>query len=284
MSGPDSLRVLVIDAAASRTGASIAEAWSARELMYFLVWRDLKVRYKQTALGALWALIQPFATMVVFSVFFGRLAGMPSDGVPYPVFAFAALVPWTYFSAAIGGGAQSLIGSQGLISKVYFPRLVIPAAAVVTPLVDAAIALAMLLVLMAWFGIAPPPAVVLLPLFAGLAVAAAAAAAVWLAALGAKYRDVRYVVPFFVQLWLFVTPVIYPMSKVVEKLEAAGIPAWLYGLNPMAGVVEGFRYSLLGGRPLPLGIVATSTAVAAVLLVSGAFYFRKMDRTFADVV
>jgi hypothetical protein len=152
-------RVLVIDAAASSTGASIAEAWSARELMYFLVWRDLKVRYKQTALGALWALIQPFATMVVFSLFFGRLVGVPSDGVPYPIFAFAALVPWTYFSTALGGGAQSLVGSQGLISKVYFPRLVIPIASIATPLVDGGIAMAMLFVLMGWYGILPPSAV-----------------------------------------------------------------------------------------------------------------------------
>ena len=278
MSGPDGLRVLVIDAAASRTGASIAEAWSARELMYFLVWRDLKVRYKQTALGALWALIQPFATMVVFSVFFGRLAGVPSDGVPYPVFAFAALVPWTYFSAAIGGGAQSLIGSQGLISKVYFPRLVIPAAAVVTPLVDAAIALALLLVLMAWFGIAPPPAVVLLPLFAGLAVAAAAAAAVWLAALGAKYRDVRYVVPFLVQFWLYISPVAYPTTLVPERWRP------LYGLNPMATVVDGFRWTLLGTPPPAPAMAVISTAAVALALWAGLQYFRRSEAALADVL
>lgn len=278
MSGPDGLRVLVIDAAASRTGASIAEAWSARELMSFLVWRDLKVRYKQTALGALWALIQPFATMVVFSVFFGRLAGVPSDGVPYPVFAFAALVPWTYFSAAIGGGAQSLIGSQGLIAKVYFPRLVIPAAAVVTPLVDAAIALAMLLVLMAWFGIAPPPAVVLLPLFAGLAVAAAAAAAVWLAALGAKYRDVRYVVPFLVQFWLYISPVAYPTTLVPERWRP------LYGLNPMATVVDGFRWTLLGTPPPAPAMAVISTAAVALALWAGLQYFRRSEAALADVL
>jgi lipopolysaccharide transport system permease protein len=269
-------RVLVIDAAASSEGASMAEAWSARELMYFLVWRDLKVRYKQTALGALWALIQPFATMVVFSLFFGRLVGVPSDGVPYPIFSFAALVPWTYFSAALAGGAQSLVGSQGLISKVYFPRLVIPMAAIATPLVDAGIAMLMLLVLMGWFGIVPPPSVVLLPLFLVLAVAAAAAAAVWLSALGARYRDVRYVVPFLAQFWLFVTPVAYPTSLVPERWRA------VYGLNPMATVVDGVRWSLLDTPPPAPAMAAVSCAVVAIALWTGVRFFQRREAALAD--
>jgi lipopolysaccharide transport system permease protein len=269
-------RVLVIDAAASSAGASIAEVWSARELMYFLVWRDLKVRYKQTALGALWAIIQPFATMVVFSLFFGRLVGVPSDGVPYPVFSFAALVPWTYFSAVLAGGAQSLVGSQGLISKVYFPRLVIPMASVATPLVDAGIAMLVLLVLMGWFGIVPPPAVALLPLYAGLAVATAAAAAVWLSALSARYRDVRYVVPFLAQFWLFVTPVAYPTSLVPERWRV------VYGLNPMATVVDGFRWCLLDGPPPAPAMTAVSCAAVAIALWTGVRYFQSSEATLAD--
>jgi lipopolysaccharide transport system permease protein len=271
-------RVLVIDAAASSTGASIAEAWSARELMYFLVWRDLKVRYKQTALGALWALIQPFATMVVFSLFFGRLVGVPSDGVPYPIFAFAALVPWTYFSTALGGGAQSLVGSQGLISKVYFPRLVIPIASIATPLVDGGIAMAMLFVLMGWYGILPPSAVAVLPLFAALAIAAAAAAAVWLSALGARYRDVRYVIPFLTQFWLFVTPVAYPTTLLPERWRL------VYGLNPMATVVDGFRWTLLGTPPPAPAMAAVSCAVVALALWTGLKYFQRSEARLADTL
>jgi len=254
------------------------ELWGHRELLSFLVWRDLKVRYKQTALGAMWAVIQPLATMVVFSIIFGRLGQMPSDGVPYPVFSYAALVPWTYFAAALGSGAASLVGSQSLLSKVYFPRLVIPAASVLVPLVDAAIALAMLFVLMAWYGIAPTPALVWLPAFTALAVAAAAGASLWLSALNVKYRDVRYVVPFLVQFWLFVTPVIYPTSLVPAPWKAA------YGLNPMATVIEGFRWALIGAAPPDPAMVAASVASTGVLLWAGLRYFRRMEGLFADVL
>lgn len=254
------------------------ELWGHRELLYFLVWRDLKVRYKQTALGAMWAVIQPLATMVVFSIIFGRLGQMPSDGVPYPVFSYAALVPWTYFAAALGSGAASLVGSQSLLSKVYFPRLVIPAASVLVPLVDAAIALAMLFVLMAWYGITPTAALVWLPAFTVLAVAAAAGASLWLSALNVKYRDVRYVVPFLVQFWLFVTPVIYPTSLVPAPWKAA------YGLNPMATVIEGFRWALIGAAPPDPAMVGASVVSTAVMLWAGLRYFRRMEGLFADVL
>ena len=254
------------------------EYWAYRELLAFTVWRDLRVRYRQTLLGAAWALIQPFTTMVVFSLFFGRLAGMPSDGAPYPIFSYAALVPWTYFATAVGQGAGALVGSQQLLSKVYFPRLLIPCGAVLVPLVDAGVALGLLAVLMAWYGIVPGPALVALPAFALLAVAAALAAAVWLAALNVQYRDVRFVVPFLVQFWLFVTPVAYPTSLVPE--------AWrpVYALNPMATVVDGFRWALLGTPAPTAGMVVASSAATVVALGLAARTFSRMERTFADVV
>ncbi|MGE0041804.1 MAG: ABC transporter permease [Vicinamibacterales bacterium] len=270
--------VVVIEAGRRPAARLAPELWEHRELLYFMVWRDLKVRYKQTALGAAWALIQPFATMVVFSLFFGRLAGIPSDGVPYPVFSYAALVPWTYFATALAGGAQSLVGSQHLISKVYFPRLLVPLAAVITPLVDAAIALVLLAALMAWFGVAPTGGLVWLPAFALLAVAAAAAGGVWLAALNVKYRDVRYVMPFLVQVWLFVTPVAYPTSLVPERWRA------VYSLNPMATVVDGFRWGLVGGPAPSAGMIAASAAAVAVALAAAFMYFRATEESFADVI
>jgi lipopolysaccharide transport system permease protein len=254
------------------------EVWSYRELLYFLVWRDLKVRYKQTALGAAWAVIQPLATMVVFSVFFGRLAGMPSDGVPYPLFSYAALVPWTYFASAVAAAAASLVGSQNLISKVYFPRLIVPLAAVTTPLVDATIALSVIGVLMAWYGVVPAVSIVALPLFALLAVVTAVGVGLWLAALNVEYRDVRYVLPFLIQFGLFVTPVAYPSSLVPAQWRA------LYSLNPMATVIEGFRWALVG-TPAPSGVmIAASSLAAIVLLTAGLWHFHRTERSFADVI
>lgn len=253
------------------------EIWDARELLYFLVWRDAKVRYKQTALGALWSILQPLMTMGVFALFFGHLAGMPSDGQPYPLFAFAALVPWTYFSTAMSGGAHSLVGSQHLISKVYFPRLLIPAASVVTPLIDLGIAFMVLVAMLAWYGTVPGVAVLCIPLFALLAFATALAASLWFSALNVEYRDVRYVLPFVVQFWLFATPVAYPASLVPAQWRA------LYGLNPMASVVEGFRWSMLGSAP-PLAMTAVSVVVVTVALAGGLVYFRRMEGTFADVI
>ena len=254
------------------------EVWAYRELLYFLVWRDVKVRYKQTVLGAAWAVVQPVATMVVFSVVFGRLAAMPSDGLPYPLFSLAALVPWTYFSTAISQGASSLVSSQHLVSKVYFPRLLVPLASVVTPLVDGAIALVILAALMIWYGVWSSTAIFALPLFVMLAVATAFAATLWLAALNVQFRDVRYVMPFLVQFWLFVTPVAYPSSLIS--------PLWrpLYALNPMATVVDGFRWSLLGAPAPPVGAVIASCITVVVLITGGIRYFRRTQGLFADVI
>jgi len=256
---------------------TLANVWAYRELLYFLIWRDVKLRYKQTILGAGWALIQPLMTMVVFTVFFGHLAKIPSDGLPYPVFSLCALVPWTYFSTALAGGSTSLGGYQHIITKVYFPRLIIPLAAVMAPLVDFAIAFALLLALMAWYHIVPGAAIVWVPALLVLAVATAAAAGVWLSALNVRYRDVRYVVPFAIQLWLFATPVAYPASLVPAKWRV------LYGLNPMVGVIEGFRWALVGG-PAPGAFTVVAAVVVFALLVGGTVFFRRSEGTFADVI
>ncbi len=260
-------------------GIDLAECWTYRELLYFLVWRDVKVRYQQTVLGVAWSVLQPLATMVVFSVFFGRLAAMPSDGLPYPLFSFVALVPWTYFSSAIGAGAQSLVGSKNLVDKVYFPRVLIPAAAVLTPVVDFAIAFVMALLLLGVYGRTPSPAAILVvPACTLLAIAAALAISLWFAALNVEYRDVRYVLPFVIQFWLFVTPVAYPASLVPPLWRP-----WL-GLNPMAAVVEGFRWALLGGAAPPTAMVVIAVTTTVVLLGGGVAYFRRMEGTFADVI
>jgi lipopolysaccharide transport system permease protein len=267
----------IIDAE-HRVGGSVAEAWRRRELMYFLVWRDLKVRYKQTVLGVAWAVLQPVATMLVFSVFFGRLAKMPSDGVPYPLFAFAALVPWTYFAAAISQGSNALVASQALVSKVYFPRMLIPLASVVTPMVDAGVSLVVLGVMLAWYGHLPGLAIVWLPAFALLAVVAAFGVVLFLAALNVAYRDIRYVLPFLTQLWLFATPVAYPASLLPEQWR------WVYAVNPMVSVVEGFRWALLGTSVLDARMLAASSASTALAVVVGVWYFRRLETTFADVI
>lgn len=253
------------------------EMWDYRELLFFLTWRDIKVRYKQTALGAAWAVLQPLATMAVFSIFFGRLAKIPSDGFPYPIWAYAGLLPWQLFSYALTESANSLVGSQALITKVYFPRLVIPISAALAGLVDFAIAFCLLLVFFMYYGIVPTWAIVTLPLFLLLAIATALGVGLWLSALNVNYRDVRYTIPFLTQFWLFITPIAYPSSLIPERWRA------LYGLNPMAGVVEGFRWALLGTAP-PGPMLAVSTLVVVCLLVGGLFYFRRMERTFADIV
>jgi len=257
---------------------NLRAVWEYRELLYFLVWRDIKVRYKQTALGAAWAILQPVMTMVVFSVFFGRLAKMPSDGIPYPVFAYAALLPWQLFAYALSESGNSLISNQGLITKVYFPRLVIPISAVLAGLVDFGIAFAVLLVLMLYYGIMPTAAILLLPLFIVFALATALAVGLWLSALNVKYRDVRYTIPFLTQIWMFATPVAYPSSLVPEPWRA------LLGLNPMAGVVEGFRWALLGKATPPGPILIVSVVAVIAMLVGGLLYFRKTESTFADIV
>lgn len=254
----------------------LRELWQYRELAYFLVWRDVKVRYAQTALGVTWALLQPLLTMAVFTLFFGRLTGVSSDGVPYPLFAFAALVPWTFFSNGLVQAANSLVLNQNLIKKVYFPRLAVPLSAVVSGGVDLGVGLLMLSGLMAWYGVAPSLRLVWLPLFLVLAVVASVGTGLWLAALNVRYRDVRVVTPFLVQLWLLATPVAYPASLLREPWRTVN------GLNPMAGVVEGVRWAILGTPTEPGRMLVVSVVTAFVVLAGGAIYFRRMERTFAD--
>ena len=256
----------------------LPELWLYRELLYFLVWRDIKVRYKQTALGAAWAIIQPFFTMLVFTLFFGKLANIQSDGIPYALFSYAALVPWTFFANGLSQSADSLVGSANLIKKVYFPRLVVPLAAVLSGVVDFALAFVVLIGMMLYYGIAPTLNVIWLPALLLLALITALGVGLWLSALNVEFRDVRYVVPFLVQLWLFATPIAYPSSLLPEPWRT------IYGLNPMAGVVEGFRWALLGTNTAPGPMVLVSALAAAAILVSGAYYFRRMEKTFADVV
>jgi lipopolysaccharide transport system permease protein len=255
------------------------ELWHYRGLLFFLVWRDIKVRYAQTVLGAGWAVLQPVLTMAVFTVIFGRFANIPSDGVPYSVFSLAALVPWTYFSAALSGASTSLVSSANLLTKVYFPRLVVPLAPVFAGLVDLAIGIVILLVFMLANGITPAPAaLVIIPVLVLGMILTAAGVGSWLAALNVQYRDVKYVTPFLVQVWMYASPIVYPLSLVPERYRT------IYALNPMVGVVEGFRAVMLRTNSIPWAPIATSLAIAAVLFLSGAFYFRRVERVFADVV
>jgi lipopolysaccharide transport system permease protein len=256
----------------------LRELWAYRELLYFLAWRDIKVRYKQTALGAAWAVLQPLLGMLVFSVVFGRLARLPSDGVPYPLFAYCALVPWTYFANALAHASSSLVDHGRLLTKVYFPRLLLPAASVTGGLLDLGVNFLVLLGLLAYYRIAPTAALLALPLFVLLAATTALGAALWLSALNVRYRDVKYVVPFLVQFWLFATPVAYSSSLVPDRWRP------LYALNPMAGVVDGVRWALLGTPSVTGVTLAVSLAATAVLFLGGLVWFRRMERTFADVV
>lgn len=258
--------------------ADLAEVWRYRELGYFLVKRDISVRYKQTVLGGLWAILQPTLAMAVFSVFLGRMAGVPSDGVPYPVFVYAGLLPWLYFAGALSAASESMVGSANLITKVYFPRLIVPSAAVLVGLVDLAVASAVLAALMLYYGLAPGPAALLVPALVALTALCAAGAGFWLAALNVQYRDIRYTVPFLIQLWMFASPVIYPSGIVPERYQ------WLFALNPMAGLLKAFRAALLGHQAVDWGALAVSAAVVILLLVSGTAYFRRTERSFADVI
>jgi len=264
----------------SRGWASLEldELWEYRELLYFLTWRDIKVRYKQTVLGATWAIIQPVFTMLVFSLFFGRLAGIPSDGIPYPIFSYTALVPWSFFATGLSNSANSLVGSANLLKKVYFPRLAIPIATVLSGVVDFALAFLVLLVMMLFYGMMPTANIIWLPLLLLLALVTALGVGLWFSAMNVQFRDVRYTIPFITQFWMFATPIAYPSSLLPEPWRA------LYGLNPMAGVIEGFRWALLGTETAPGPIIIVSTLAALGLLVSGAYYFRRMEQSFADVV
>ncbi|MEZ5401932.1 MAG: ABC transporter permease [Bryobacteraceae bacterium] len=274
----EALPILRIEPSKGWVSLQLTNLWEYRELLYFMIWRDVKVRYKQTALGAAWAVLQPFFTMLVFSVFMGKLAKVPSDNLPYPVFAFAALVPWTFFAQGLAQSSDSLVGSANLIRKVYFPRLVIPISSVMGGFVDFSISFCVLLCLMGYYGIMPTSNIFWLPALLLLALATSLGVGLWLSALNVKFRDVKYTVPFLVQFWLFSTPIAYPSSLLPEPWRT------LYGINPMAGVVEGFRWALLGTDTQPGPMVLVSAAVAAILLVSGAFYFRRMEKTFADTV
>jgi lipopolysaccharide transport system permease protein len=270
------LPVIVIRASDTVRASLLRDVYRYRELLAFLVWRDVKVRYKQTLLGGAWAVLQPLLTMAIFSVVFGRLAGIPSDGIPYPLFVYAALVPWTYFSTAVAQSSSSLVDQEQLLTKVYFPRALMPSAPVVGGLLDLGIAFSLLVGLQLFYGVAPGPSLLLLPLFILLAVASALGIGLWLSALNVEFRDVRYVIPFLLQVLLFASPVAYSSSLVPERWR------FLLGLNPMAGVIEGFRWSLFDLADPSLGLIAVSAASVLVLLVSGAVYFGRMERTFAD--
>lgn len=273
---------LVIEATRGWAALQLRAVWEYRELLYFLVWRDVKVRYKQTLLGVLWVVLQPVISMVIFSLLFGRLLQVPSGEVPYPIFAYAALLPWNYFATSLARSSTSLVGSAHLITKVYFPRLVIPISGVLSGLVDFAVAFLVLIVLMVWYGIVPTPATLLLPAFLLLALITALGFGMWLAALNVRYRDVNYIVPFLVQIWMYATPVVYASTLIPERYR------FLLGLNPMTGVVEGFRWALLGNRladsAAPGPLFAVSVAISLVVLVSGAVFFRNTERTFADII
>jgi lipopolysaccharide transport system permease protein len=270
--------VIRIEPARGWAALELRDLWRYRELLYFLTWRDIKVRYKQTVLGAAWAILQPLLTMVVFSLFFGRLAGIPSDGVPYPVFSFAALVPWTFFANGLTLASNSLVASSNLVKKVYFPRLTIPIAAVFSGLVDFVLGFLVLLGIMWHFDLYPTANAVWLPLLVILALVTALGVGIWLSAINVEFRDVRYVVPFLVQFWLFATPIAYPSSLLNEPWRS------IYGLNPMVGVVEGFRWALLGTGTTPGPVILISAGAALFTLISGAFYFRRMEKHFADLV
>jgi len=257
---------------------NLREFWQYRELLYFLSWRDIKVRYKQTVLGALWAILQPFLTMLVFSVFFGSLAKMPSDGIPYPIFAFAALVPWTFFSNGLTQSGNSLIQSAGMLKKVYFPRLIVPISSILSGVVDFLFAFLVLIGLMFWYGIVPTANVVWLPFLLLLAFGTALGVGLWLSAMNVQFRDVRYTIPFLAQFWLFATPIAYPSSLLSEPWRM------VYGINPMVGVVEGFRWALLGTATAPGPLIIVSALTMLTILITGMFYFRRMESTFADVV
>lgn len=252
--------------------------WEYRELLYFLTWRDIKVRYKQTLIGAGWAILRPFLSMVVFTLFFGKLAKVPSEGVPYPIFSYSGLLLWTYFSGAVSGSSNSLVGGASLITKVYFPRLLMPIASTLAGLLDYLIAMSILILMMIWYHITPSASIFFLPFLMLCAFLAATGVGVWLSAINVKYRDVRYAVPFLIQIWLFATPVIYPASMLPERFR------WLLSLNPMGGVIEAHRACILGHQPTNWTNLTISIAMILLILVSGAFYFRRMERSFADVI
>src|SRR2546423_12638379 len=273
-----SVATTVIEPSRGLADFNLREIWTYRDLLFFLAWRDINISYKQTILGAAWAVVQPVMVMILFTIFFGRMASVPSEGVPYPLFAFAALLPWQYFSTALGNAANSLVNNSNLLSKVYFPRLLIPLESLLPPGVDFMIAFIVLVAMMVFYGVAPTWHVLWLPVFMAVAVITSLGAGLWFAALNVKYRDVGYIVPVLVQFGLFVSPVAYSSRMVPARWRA------LYALNPIAGVIEGFRWALLGTDTAPGRSIAVSALAALILLVSGLFYFRHTVKTFADVI
>ncbi len=274
---PPDQPVVVIEPGRYWVALDLRGLWAYRELLYFLTWRDVKVRYKQTLLGATWAIIQPLFTMIIFSLLFGRLAGIKSDDIPYPMFAYAGLLPWTFFSNAVTASGNSLVGSSTLITKIYFPRIIIPAAAVAAGLVDLVLAFLVLIPLMFYYGVSVTPQLVFLPLLVLVITFLALAIGMWMSALNVKYRDIRYALPFVIQLWMFVSPIIYPASMLGGKLKI------VLAINPLTGIIENFRASLLG-RPMKWSSLAISAAITFVLFVYSAYSFRRMEKTFADLV
>lgn len=272
------LKKLRIEASQGWTSLNLKELWEYRELLYFFVWRDLKVRYKQTILGVSWAIIQPFFTMVIFSLFFGKLAQVASDGLPYPIFSYAALVPWTFFANALTNASNVLVSNSNMLKKIYFPRMSMPIATVLAGLVDFILAFIVLLGMMLYYHLVPTGNIIWLPFFLLIALITSLGVGLWLSALNVQFRDVRYTVPFLTQAWLFATPIAYSSSLLSEPWKT------LYGLNPMVGVVEGFRWALLGTNTAPGPIVIVSSLVAVAFLVTGVIYFKNMEKDFADVV
>jgi lipopolysaccharide transport system permease protein len=271
-------QVTIIEPKKGWVPIDLGEIWSYRELLYFLTKRDIKVRYKQTILGGLWAVIQPAFTMIVFTLFFGRLAKVPSDGLPYPIFVYAGLLPWTYFANAVSASGNSLVGSSNLITKVYFPRLMVPASSALAGLLDFFIALFVLAALMVYYRFLPGAGILLFPFLVALTFLCAVGVGLWLSALNVQYRDIRYAIPFLIQIWMFLSPVIYPVSLVQERYQ------WLLALNPMGGVIHAYRVSLLGHQPVDWPLLGLSTLIIVALFLGGLYYFRRMERVFADVV
>lgn len=274
---PSQIPTLVIRPPRRWVPVDLAELWQYRELLFFFVWRDVKIRYKQTGLGVAWAVIQPLVTMLIFSVIFGGFAKLPSEGIPYPLFTLAALLPWQLFSEGMTRSTTSMVTNANIMTKVYFPRLLMPISGILSPLVDFLVAMVILVLMMAWYGFVPTANVIFLPAFVLLALATSLGVGLWLSALNVQYRDFQYTVPFLIQIWLYASPVVYATSLVPEQYRL------LYGLNPMAGVIEGFRWALLGTDP-PTGVIGLAVVVVLVLLIGGAFYFKRMEQYFADIV
>lgn len=270
--------ILVIKPTKGWAALNLRDLWHYRELLYFLTWRDIKVRYKQTVIGVGWAILQPLLTMVVFTIFFGKIANIPSEGIPYPIFSYSGLLLWTYFSSSVSNSGNSLVGSSNLITKVYFPRLIIPLSSTLAGIVDYFIALCILVLMMLFYGIFPNPSIILLPIIILLASISATGFGLWLSALNVKYRDVRYAIPFFIQLLLFATPVIYPVTALPERFR------WLLSLNPISGVIDAHRACILGYKPVDWPSLGISTVVGLVIFITGLFYFRRTERFFADVI